>query len=231
MKTTILTTKEVAEYLKLNEKTVLKMAQNKEIPAVKVANQWRFYLSAIDEYLQDKITRNTSHDFERIVTTGNTIMPLSRLIDALHINLDLKAKDKNSVLRELADSSYSAGITVSAENLLIQLIKRESMLSTAVGGGIAIPHSRNPNDELFNNPGVIIGISKEGVDFSAPDREKVHLLFLVCAPDVVLHLKLLSKVAALLNTRGTYESFLEANTPDDIIKILLKHERLDLVTR
>ena len=43
--------KELAEYLKLNEKTIIKMAQNKDLSGVKVGNQWRFHRAAIDAYL------------------------------------------------------------------------------------------------------------------------------------------------------------------------------------
>ena len=48
----VMTTKELAEYIKLNEKTIIKMAQNGELPGKKVGNQWRFHLMAIDNYLQ-----------------------------------------------------------------------------------------------------------------------------------------------------------------------------------
>ncbi|MDP8292558.1 MAG: helix-turn-helix domain-containing protein [Candidatus Orphnella occulta] len=54
---TLLTTKDLAEYLKLNEKTVLKMAQTGQLPAFKIAKQWRFYRSAIDKYLHEQIVR------------------------------------------------------------------------------------------------------------------------------------------------------------------------------
>ena len=47
----ILTTKELADYLKLNEKTIIKMAQAGNIPGVKIGNQWRFHLSSINDYL------------------------------------------------------------------------------------------------------------------------------------------------------------------------------------
>ena len=55
------------------------------------------------------------------------------------------------------------------------------MLSTAVGGGIAIPHPRSPNPSLFKKTNIIMARSNEGIDFTAPDNKRVHLFFMPCA--------------------------------------------------
>lgn len=227
--TSVLTTQELSKYLKLNEKTILKMAQSGQIPGVKIANQWRFYLSAVDEYLQDKMAQSSGYDFDRIVRTTD-VMPLSRLVDEDTIKLNLDSDNKEGVLSELASISHKAGIAVSTKDVLNQLKKREEMLSTAVGKGIAIPHPRNPSDELFKMPGVVIARSKEGIDFASPDGKKVHLFFMTCAPDVVLHLKLLSKIAKLLEGKTNFKKFMYAKTKNEVIKILLENERFNMVS-
>ena len=50
----ILTVKEVAEYLRMNQMTIYKMAQKGEIPAFKIASNWRFRKEEIDEWLNQK---------------------------------------------------------------------------------------------------------------------------------------------------------------------------------
>jgi len=222
----VLTTKELAEYLKLNEKTIIKMAQSGELPGFKIGSQWRFYLSIVNEYLHDKAIKS-SHDsgLANFVDTTREIFPISRLTDTSCIELDLKSDSKDAILYELAAIAVKAGVAVSAEKVFEQLVKREQMLSTAVGDGIAIPHSRNPNDELFKKPSVIIGRSLNGVEFASPDGKKVHLFFMSCAPDVVLHLNLLAKIAKLLSAPGAFQKFMDAKTNDDVIKILLESER------
>jgi len=117
-----------------------------------------------------------------------------------------------------------------SEEVFKQLQKREAMLSTAVGNGVAIPHPRDPNDKLFNRPSVIIARSIKGIEFSSPDQKRVHLFFMVCAPDVVLHLRLLSKIAKLLEGKDVFQKFMKANSKDEIIKILLENERLNIGT-
>jgi len=54
----ILTVKEVAEYLRMNQMTIYKMAQKGEIPAFKIASNWRFRKEEIDEWLNQKASKS-----------------------------------------------------------------------------------------------------------------------------------------------------------------------------
>ncbi|MFH1878752.1 MAG: PTS sugar transporter subunit IIA [Candidatus Omnitrophota bacterium] len=221
----IMTTKELAEYMKLNEKTILKMAQNKEIPGVKIGSQWRFHLSTIDKYMQREIMSTPRNDLDMIIGTTQHIIPLSRLMDPALMELGLEAGTSGEVLLELAGLAVSNGITDSKKVLFDQLKKREEMLSTAVGGGIAIPHPRNPDSALFKKPNIILGRSKKGIEFSAPDRQKVHLFFMACAPNMVVHLRLIAKISKLLQTDGVITSLTQASNKEEIMQLLLAVER------
>ncbi|WP_028875591.1 helix-turn-helix domain-containing protein [Teredinibacter turnerae] len=59
----ILTIKEVAEYLKVNERTIYRLANKGDIPAFKVANAWRFERAKIREWMsnQSKNTQKNNH--------------------------------------------------------------------------------------------------------------------------------------------------------------------------
>jgi excisionase family DNA binding protein len=50
----LLTIEEVAEYLQVSPKTVYRMIQRREIPCYKVANQWRFKWSAIQDWMENE---------------------------------------------------------------------------------------------------------------------------------------------------------------------------------
>ena len=50
----LMTLKEVAEYLRLNEHTVYRMARKGEIPAFKIAGQWRFKKEVIDKWISEQ---------------------------------------------------------------------------------------------------------------------------------------------------------------------------------
>ena len=223
----ILTTQELSKYLKLNEKTVLKLAQSKKLPGFKIGNQWRFYLSTVDEYLQDNMFKTSSYNLGEILNSAD-VLPLSRLTDESCINLHLNSNNKEGVLKELAAIACGAGIVKSAQALFEKLLDREKMLSTAMGKGVAIPHPRNPSHELFTHPRIIIGRSAKGVDFFSPDGRKSRIFFMPCATDVVMHLKLLSRLSELLSSNGTLQRFIQAESKREIIKMLLENERVDL---
>jgi len=227
---TIMTTRELADYVKLNEKTVLKMAQIGKLPGIKIANQWRFYLSAVDTHLQKSTTKSSNNNLNTPVQiVEKDIIPLSRLIEISSVNLDLKSRKRDDVLYELAQIANKSGLTLYTKELFLQLKERENMLSTAVGDGVAIPHPRNPTTALFKKPNIIIARSKKGVDFFAPDNRKVHLFFMPCATDTMTHLRLLRKISKLPHTANIVQKFIHASDESEVIKILLEFEKINIL--
>ncbi|MFH1383458.1 MAG: helix-turn-helix domain-containing protein [Candidatus Omnitrophota bacterium] len=124
----IMTTKELAEYIKLNEKTVIKMAQNGSLPGVKIGNQWRFYLSAIDTHLQGDVLAKSDDELDMIIKTGKNIIPISRLFDPSLIELNLSAKQNKEVLYALSNIAVEGGLTSSVEVLFEQLKKKGEII-------------------------------------------------------------------------------------------------------
>lgn len=224
----IMTTRELAEYIKLNEKTVLKMAQKGQIPGVKIGNQWRFHLTSIDNYLQDEIVHAPQNELDMLIRTTDHIIPLSRLIDPSLIFLNMKATNAAEAVRELAGYAYSAGITPDADALCAELKEREEMLSTAIGSCVAVPHPRHPDKQLFLKPNIMLYRSRVGIEFGAHDNKKVHLFFMICAPGIAVHLRLLAKIAKLLQIKDIIEKIIQADNNSDIITILLQQERIKI---
>jgi excisionase family DNA binding protein len=56
----ILTVKQVAEYLKVNERTVYRMATAGKLPAFKVGASWRFKQAEIERWIEEQ--HNQSED-------------------------------------------------------------------------------------------------------------------------------------------------------------------------
>lgn len=227
----IMTTKELAEYIKLNEKTVIKMAQTGEIPGIKVGNQWRFHLMTIDDYLQGRLVKSSDSDLDKVINTANVVVPLSRLIREETIILDLKSLTKSEALEELSIFAEKISITVNQKVLLDELNKREKMLSTALGNGIAVPHPRNPSPELFNSTGIILARSSAGIEFDAPDKKKVHLFFMCCADNEFTHIRYLAKVSKFLHVNKIFDSLMNAADKNKIMQILLEYERDSFVKK
>jgi excisionase family DNA binding protein len=57
-----LTTKEVAQYLRVNQYTVYRLVSQKKLPAYKVGSQWRFKKSVLDHWLSTQLNTSATRD-------------------------------------------------------------------------------------------------------------------------------------------------------------------------
>lgn len=55
----VLTIKDVADYLKVNERTIYRLAASGNLPGFKVGNSWRFKQSELEQYIAAQHNRNT----------------------------------------------------------------------------------------------------------------------------------------------------------------------------
>ena len=56
MSNEILTIKQVADYLRVNERTIYKLVSEEKIPAFKVGGSWRFQQKAIARWIRQQST-------------------------------------------------------------------------------------------------------------------------------------------------------------------------------
>ncbi len=103
------------------------------------------------------------------------------------------------------------------KNLLkSELIKREKILSTAVGNGIALPH---PQRKLITDPAdqsIAVCFLKNPIDMQAPDARKVYVCFLLLTSDSKLHLEILSGIANLAKNKD-FKLLLETCPDEDTL--------------
>lgn len=130
-------------------------------------------------------------------------MDLGDLIKPEQVIPALRAKSKKQLLQELsARVAQTVGITPSL--VLELLLQRESLGSTAIGRGVAIPHARlNGIDRIH----CVFARLDDPVEFDASDREPVDLVFLLLAPESAGadHLKALARISRLLREPATIE--------------------------
>ncbi|MBR6462126.1 PTS sugar transporter subunit IIA [bacterium] len=135
--------------------------------------------------------------------------------------IDLKGQTKNDVLYEMAKIAVNEAIHEDVEALYDELLDRERLMSTGIGIGIAVPHTRCPETETFT---VAIGRSAEGVKYDSLDGQPVHLVILIIAPgnDRREYLQLLAKVVMKLKDREFFQKLMDAPTPGDMYDIIIK---------
>jgi PTS system nitrogen regulatory IIA component len=138
-------------------------------------------------------------------------MELADLIVREAILPAVKAGSKKQILQEIgtkARDAYGLDTRVVVEGLLA----REKLGSTAMGGGVAIPHARLPG--LKSITGLFARLEKPA-DFEAADGQGVDLLFVLLAPEEsgADHLRALARVSRLLRDADLRSKLRETSDP------------------
>jgi mannitol/fructose-specific phosphotransferase system IIA component (Ntr-type) len=148
---------------------------------------------------------------------------LDQLLKPERVVLDLKARTKEDVLKELVDVLDLP--EDKKEILLVTLKKREAIGSTGMGKGIAIPHTRSL---VVEDVHLVIGRSREGVEFDAIDGKPVHLFFLLVAPPQdpgTTYLLTLGRIANLARKLARTRDYLEIDDPREFVAYLTRLEQ------
>ncbi|BBD07575.1 PTS sugar transporter subunit IIA [Desulfovibrio ferrophilus] len=146
-------------------------------------------------------------------------MKLGDLLDRDLILPKLKAGTKKQVLAELVAAAVDKLPELDRDTAIEVLTERETLGTTGIGDGIAIPHGKLDNLE---NIVVVVGRSAGGVEYEALDQKPCHIFFLVLAPEQVagMHLRVLAHISRLLKEDSFRKSFVEADTGDDLWRLL-----------
>ncbi|HEY9054097.1 MAG TPA: PTS sugar transporter subunit IIA [Rectinemataceae bacterium] len=124
---------------------------------------------------------------------------------------DVRGKDRASVLANLVKLIKPPAGLGRAE-LASALVEREELATTAIGGGIALPHPRQRLAKDSNQAFVTLGYLDQPIEWDAPDGKPVSSVFLVISDAADSHLKILAGLACLGDMRE-FRSFL-AQRPD-----------------
>lgn len=124
-------------------------------------------------------------------------MKLADYLDSEYVVADLRPESVRGVLRQLVAPLVAPGEVEDVDALVDALLERESLQSTGIGSGVAVPHAIC--DEL-DEPRIVLGRCSEGVDFRSLDDRPVHLFFLLLSPsgETGVHIKLLARIARLV---------------------------------
>lgn len=215
-----LDTKDLSHLLMLNEKEIQRFVKNKEIPY---------------QVLQDKILFNKHKIIEWALSRN---MPINisghKKLSEYHIETISNLLDKDSFHYDskLSETSYIEQIVAQLKlektidrEIIIQLLKsRESLMSTAIGNGISLPHPRVP---------LMVGRSKPLINFFFPDKplkinsidgKPVHTIILLISQSIKQHLSLIAHLSFLLS-KETFRFALEKRLEyKEIIDIIQKLE-------
>lgn len=215
MEDDILTIEEVAKYLRVSERTVYDWAQKGEIPAGKIGTVWRFKKSEIEKWVNDRLAVNKTPQSLQTVQIQNILSP-DRIVFLNH-------STKRDALVALAGTLSTAPQIKNSQELETEILKREELMSTAIGRGIAIPHVRLSS---VTDLVMAVGICKSDIiDFQSIDDEPVRILFMIAAAynQHAYYLQTLSFISTKLKNKELREKLLKVTEPVEAYNLLLEY--------
>ena len=145
-------------------------------------------------------------------------MALVDLIRPEVVKVPLVSTTKPEVIRELVECLRDAGKISDVEVVYDALMKRESMGSTGLEQGIAVPHAKT---QAVNALTVALGISPKGIDFQAIDGNPSKLFFLLLAPPDQSgpHIEALADIARITKSQAFCRTVISSTSPAEVVEL------------
>ncbi len=212
-----LSVKDSARLLKVSEKTIYRWVKQGKLPTYRVNEQYRFNRAELLEWATSQRINVSVEIFSEPDSGKSHIAGLAESLRAGGIHYRIGGADKTSVLKSIVDVMLLPE-EVDRQFLLQVLLARESLGSTAVGNGIAVPHVRNPIVMHIPRPMATLCFLEHPIEFGALDGQPVHTLFTIVSPTIKAHLHLLSRLAFALRQSAFAEVIARQGSREEILR-------------
>jgi len=222
-----LTIYEVAKSLNLPINTIERWIRQGRIPIQKSSSVYIISEAVIKKWadshnLSFSLSKKEANQDKNIVPEN--LMPAMQRGSVLY---GIKGQTVEEVLKDATDNIQDSLIK-NKEALFATLIERESLASTGIGNGVAIPHPRIPLSELRKNSAIITCFLEKPVEFGAVDNQPVFIMFILLSISVKTHLHLLSRLSFCVRNKLFIEFLKTSPAPDALYtKISDYEEELD----
>jgi len=149
-----------------------------------------------------------------------------RIVDILEkeaVAHDVRANNKEEVLRELSDLLAVRHPEIDKQELVRVLLEREKLGSTGLEDGVAIPHAKMGGlDKVL----AAFGRSRQGLDFESIDGKPTHMFFLLIAPEnsAGSHLKALARISKALKEDRFRKRLMEAQDAKSLYGVIAEED-------
>lgn len=210
-----LSVRDSAQLLKVSEKTIYRWVKQGKLPAYRINEQYRFNRAELLEWATSE-RLNVSADIFAEPDGGGPVASLTEALRVGGIHYRVSGADKQSALKSLVEI-MPLPEKVDRQFLLEVLLARESLGSTALGNGIAVPHVRNPIVMHILRPMVTLCFLEQPIEFGAIDGQPVHTLFTIISPTIRAHLHLLSRLGFALRQPAFSEAITKQGPREAIL--------------
>lgn len=150
-------------------------------------------------------------------------MIISDILNIEGIEVDLKSNNKDDVLNELVDLLEKSYKLENIDEIRRSIIERESLSSTGICNGLAIPHAKVQGISKILGG---IGLSKAGLDFNSMDHQLSKIFFILISPkdDHGNHVKSLARITKILKDEESRLELLNCNSSSEVLDFLKAKE-------
>ena len=152
-------------------------------------------------------------------------LAISELLRPATIETGLRGTQREAVLGELVGLIPEISGQADAQKTLLRALQeRETLCSTGIGDGVALPHCRNALVGLVEKPVIVFGRHLPGIPYGSVDGSPAKLFFLLVAPTVSQHLQILSRLSRLLRDSRLRQGLLAAERPEKVMALIKEAE-------
>ena len=148
---------------------------------------------------------------------------LSALLDPARVGVGVAAATKGAALEAALDHVVGCPAVTDAARLTADVRARETVMSTGVGEGLAMPHARTP---AVRATVATLCTLASPVDWDALDGGPVDVVLLFAGPENerAAHVKLLAHVSRVLSGAETRRRLAAARTPEALVQVVAEAE-------
>jgi mannitol/fructose-specific phosphotransferase system IIA component (Ntr-type) len=140
-----------------------------------------------------------------------------------HIFLDLEPGNKKDVLEMFISKLKERGAIGEAQIILDKLLERETLCSTGLEKGIAVPHTLT---DQVAEPLLALALIKKGMTYESVDQMPTYVLLLILGNtnEPGMQLKILAHICRLVKETDVVEKIRKVGSPDEICRIFEEEE-------
>jgi len=213
-----ITVHDAASFLGTTDERIYDWIESEDLPAYKMNDQYQINRSELLEWATARKFPVSPELFSE--ADEDQIPTIAASLERGRILHGLTGSTREEVLRNVV---YKLPLNNDddREMLLHLLLARESIGSTTVGDGIAIPHVRNPIVLETDEPLLSLYFIQPPMDFGAIDGKPIYALFVMVCPTIHVHLQMLARLAHLLRQQD-FRECIRSMAPQEEILVVAK---------
>jgi fructose-specific phosphotransferase system IIA component len=150
-------------------------------------------------------------------------MKLTDYITPEHVKIKLEGDSKEEIVEELVSLLVETSDASDADAIFNAVMSREREGSTGLEKGVAIPHAKS---DAVKKLSIVIGISREGIDFESQDGKPTHIFFLMVAPTAESgpHVQAIAKIVKMIKLDKFRDKLVKSKSPADAVEAIQRVE-------